>query len=317
MNWIFCAGMMRSGSTLQFQLTSSIVEHAGMGRRLPYSPESEFESLREQHAGDRQTKVIKAHRCTTAHHALALQQQAKVVYTYRDIRDVAVSAMKKFDKTLYEIIDSYWLEQALADYRKWTSVPDVLISKYENMVANIAQEAERINQFTGAHLAGQTVQEIAADFTLERQRQRIAEFRRGLNRPVDAAEIVFHPIEQLHHNHIDDGAVGKWQDQLSATEIFYLDSKFGDWLLETGYHTPASLQASLQPHSLPDAVELTHLWQHALQAEINRSMMLSAELDAERAAVLQLQASIKQIKHDSQGLNGLLNRLVPRRVKHG
>ena len=34
--WIFCCGMERSGSTVQFQISAQLVEDAGLGKRVEW-----------------------------------------------------------------------------------------------------------------------------------------------------------------------------------------------------------------------------------------------------------------------------------------
>src|SRR5438132_1477367 len=92
--WIFCGGMKRSASTLQYQLASALVEQAGTGTRSTWVPSSEFPCLRERYADLGSWKVFKSHDCTpeiaremTDHGSLGL-------YIYRDLRDVIASQMQ-------------------------------------------------------------------------------------------------------------------------------------------------------------------------------------------------------------------------------
>ncbi len=39
--WVFCGGMNRSGSTLQYLLASELIERSGLGKRAPYVDPSE------------------------------------------------------------------------------------------------------------------------------------------------------------------------------------------------------------------------------------------------------------------------------------
>ena len=76
-----------------------------------------------------------------------LNNGAKAVYSCRDIRDVAVSAMRKFEMTFDELIKKGWLDRAIEDYHQWTAMPDVLISPYESFPNNLVQETQKITQF--------------------------------------------------------------------------------------------------------------------------------------------------------------------------
>jgi hypothetical protein len=140
MTWVFCSGMIRSGSTVQYQLTSAIVEAANCGMRVPYVEESNFAQIRDNYTV--QFAVFKAHICLPDLRQECLNNGAKVVYSYRDIRDVAVSAIRKFEMTFNELISKGWLDQAIADYYNWTAMPDVLISRYESFRDNLVQETK-------------------------------------------------------------------------------------------------------------------------------------------------------------------------------
>ena len=61
--WIFCAGMARSASTLQYQIASHLVEGAGLGSRVPWTSADEFPSLRATPNGSREWRVFKCHEC--------------------------------------------------------------------------------------------------------------------------------------------------------------------------------------------------------------------------------------------------------------
>ena len=59
--WIFCCGMRRSGSTLQYQLTARIVEEEGIGKRVEWVKPADFPVLREKYKDYEGLKVFKSH----------------------------------------------------------------------------------------------------------------------------------------------------------------------------------------------------------------------------------------------------------------
>lgn len=235
MTWVFCAGMIRSGSTLQYQLASSIVEHSGLGHRVKYAPESEFEMVLDRHTNDTGLKVFKAHVCTGKLYDLAKSGQAKVIYSYRDIRDVAVSAMKKFDKSFDELVNAGWLDQAITDYYAWTNMPHVLVSRYEEMNSNLTQELSRIAVCLGLIVNTETLSKLAEQYDIPAQLQRIDALKRRYGQRTDESDIVFDEDELLHHNHIHKGEVGGWKNQLTPLQQHYLTGRYSQWLLSLGY----------------------------------------------------------------------------------
>lgn len=232
--WLFSAGMIRSASTLLYQLTSEIVERSNLGRREGYAPEAQFPLLAQR--SEPSLRVFKAHVCTPELEATAKVGRAIVIYSYRDIRDVAVSAMRKFSfPTLSALLESGWLQRAATDFYKWTAMPRVHVVRYENFVTDIAAEARAINLFIGAPLDHDAASALASEFTFEKQKDRI----RQIPKPKDAAEVAlqtnFDRHHLLHHNHLHLGEVGKWRELLTADEKRSLQSHFGAWLRHANY----------------------------------------------------------------------------------
>ncbi|MBK8768597.1 MAG: sulfotransferase domain-containing protein, partial [Burkholderiaceae bacterium] len=93
-------------------------------------------------------------------------------YCYRDIRDVAVSALRKFGMTFDGLIASQWLDQAISDFRAWTNAPTVLVSCYENMIGDLRNEVLRISGFLGANLDNEETILLAKQFTIPAQKER-------------------------------------------------------------------------------------------------------------------------------------------------
>jgi hypothetical protein len=228
--------MIRSGSTLQFQLASAIVERAGIGSRVEYTPEAQFESVRSRFPeAERTLRVFKAHVCAPALARECEQGRARVVYSYRDIRDVAVSSVRKFGMSLEQLLEDGWLDQAIADYYRWTALPDVSVSRYEEMFHDVAGEARKINAHLGAPLAPAVVDELARSYTLEEQRLRVERIKASQAARISNGEVVFDPRELLHHNHIHSGELGGWRRLLTPAQRDALTERFSDWLQATGY----------------------------------------------------------------------------------
>jgi len=225
--------MIRSGSTLQFQVAAELLEQQGIGRRVEYVSEAEFPMLEARCRDMRGHKVFKAHRCTTELEQLCRNGKAVVLYSYRDLRDVAVSASRKFGLTLNDLIERGWLDQAIVDGTRWCAQPRVLISRYEEFITNLTLEVERTAQFLGLLTTRSQAEQIAASLSIDKQRQRIREVM-----PVAAeatpAEPRFDPYSLLHHNHIHLGEVGGWRT-LSLADQARLTERYGWWLAAHGY----------------------------------------------------------------------------------
>ncbi len=233
--WVFCCGMQRSGSTLQFQLAADLVEQSGVGKRVEWVKPAEFPLLREKYAGFRGWKVFKNHICTdemkqefTRHHAVG-------IYVYRDLRDAFVSIMRKQDKTFDQMWDAGFLQHCLNQYERWTSLPNVLVSKYEEMVGDLRSEVARIASHLGISLDVEQLETIAAAYSKDRQIQRISESMQSGNLEQGFTGDRFDPHTNLHTNHIHSGEIDGWRTILSAEQIAMLEDQAKDWLVEHGY----------------------------------------------------------------------------------
>lgn len=237
---VLCAGMIRSGSTLQFQLTAAIVEAAGAGERLAWEPEVELERTLEAIRGQPGLRVVKPHVCSDGLAAWA-RGGAPVLYVHRDLREVAASLMRKFRIGIDELLARRWLDGAVAAYAAWTSMPHVLVRRYGEFVEDPAGEAVRIQEFLtpwlgGRRLSETRLREIGLDHRLPRQRQRVEELVERHGREVGPGEILFDPRELLHHDHF--GSVGR-DDEVPPGVRVEVSARFRDWLESTGYRPHA------------------------------------------------------------------------------
>jgi len=234
--WIFCCGMPRSGSTLQFQITAQLVEEAGLGKRIEWAKPADFGKLRKQYAAESSWKVFKTHTCMGGMEKEFQRQNAMGVYVYRDLRDVVVSTMRKSNDSFEKLWDIGFLEDRFEEYRKWTSLPKVLASKYETMIADLPKEVERIAAHLGIAIDAAKCTAIAAEHTIERQKERIEEVKKnGELREGAVKGTFFDPATNLHTNHIHEGEIGGWKKVLSREQVERLEAKAGGWLAARGY----------------------------------------------------------------------------------
>ncbi len=248
--WIFCCGMQRSGSTLQFQITSRLVEDAGLGKRVEWTKPDRFNKLRKKYAAEEGWKVFKNHNCTEKMEREFHRQNAIGVYTYRDLRDVYVSTMRKNDVTFEQLWKAKFLEQCLRQYQQWTSLPRVLTSKYETMLVDLPGEVARIAAHLGLRVDAAKCRQIAEEHDLERQKERIEEAKKSGRLKHGYANAYFDPDTNLHTNHIHSGEVGGWKRVLSDDQVSKIEILGGDWLVANGYEL--TTMPAAKKNSTPD-----------------------------------------------------------------
>lgn len=240
--WIFCCGMYRSASTLQFQIAARLVKDAGLGEQVGWIDWKRFPEVRLKYANSQGLKVCKSHVCCEPIISEFLNNNAKGIYIHRDIRDVYASSINQMQKSFDELWSEGFLERCLDNYKTWTTLPQVLVSKYEEVIDNIPKEVKRISEHLEIHLFPKQYQKIASDYTTATQQKRIASFKEALlqmpmiHEKKDRKIVDYHDEESLLHiNHIDSGKVGRWSGDLSVNQVEQIDNKVLSWCRKNQY----------------------------------------------------------------------------------
>jgi hypothetical protein len=231
--WVFCCGMRRSGSTLQFQLAARIAEEAGIGKRIEWVQPSDFPIVREKYKDYPGLKVFKSHIYTPEIGVEFERKNAVGVYIYRDIRDAFLSQKIKDQDTFVTMWMQNFLEGAMDNFYKWTALSRMLVSKYEEVMPNLPREVWRIASHLGINYDESQCRQIADEYTLERQKERIA--RSPKDRLQHHKQATFDATELLHVNHIYSGEIERWTKELSPWQISLIERKAGSWLTQNGY----------------------------------------------------------------------------------
>ncbi len=169
------------------------------------------------------TFVIKAHAGPTpASRLLARLGLLRISYIYRDPRDAMLSAynygqralskgrpnafshLTDFDRTLDFITDYVHIWEA------WMCEPNVLVSRYEDLLTNYPVEARRLAAYLGLDAERPEVEEV-----IEKYRPGNAEGQQGL--------------------HYYKGQIGRFRQSYSPEEQQVLAARLGSYLSKMGY----------------------------------------------------------------------------------
>lgn len=233
--WLFCGGMYRSGSTLQFQIASEIVENKLIGKRIEWTKPDRFFEIKSKYKNYHKYKVYKSHLLTVEIDKEFINNNALGIYIYRDLRDVAISLMQKNNVSFEQVIKEKTLDRAIEEYTKWTSKKNVHVARYEDVINNLAQEISNIATFLKVeNMSLEQCAILANEFSLEKQQKRI-ETSINSNNLINQKNNRFCPTSLLHTNHIKDGAVGKWKNLLEENQYNYFIEHYGWFLKKTGY----------------------------------------------------------------------------------
>jgi hypothetical protein len=224
--------MKRSGSTLQYQLTAHLVELAQLGQRIGWT--ERFSDAQAQAVGIKGWKVYKNHNYEAAIGAEMARGAAKGLYVYRDLRDVFVSFMYKQEAPFDRLWKRDILRELIEQYDLWTAHPQVLVSRYETLMEDVAGEVRRIATHLEIPIDAIEADRIAAEYAVDKQIERIENAREV---QVVNEKAIFDKHHLLHENHISEhqGQVGQWRDSLTTEQASLIVARYGDWLQARGY----------------------------------------------------------------------------------
>lgn len=233
--WVFCAGMMRSGSTLQYQIAKTLVERSERGVGAGSCVPGRFRELIARHEDAGQLHVVKCHRYLPTARGRLRRGEARALYIYRDLRDVVVSMMHKEERSFRQLMDAGFVEQLLEDDAIWSAQPNTLVSVYDDVTADVAAEVERIARFLEIDVALSEVDRIAAEHSLDRQKRRLEGFDFGQEGVAEGRTSLVDPDTLLHHNHVRSGRSGQWSEVLTREQVAEIERIAGPWLVARGY----------------------------------------------------------------------------------
>ncbi|GIX06362.1 MAG: hypothetical protein KatS3mg115_0765 [Candidatus Poribacteria bacterium] len=268
---IVCNGMIRSGSTLQYNIVRCL--HTSLNLELQLLGALEIGEETYQRLADAARSptrfLIKTHRTRPAVLKLAEKGLIFVLYIYRDLRDVAVSYREKFEAPWEEILAT--LDEEVALY--WHLKPlqgrgKVLWQRYEEVIEDLPQAVRETAVYLGLDADESVVQEVAEACSLQSALRVMLQVRREILRkarehfstPISTRAIkklieeslgiaVGDPVSLIHWDHISShrGRPGVWKEKLSAQEVQELTSRYRDWFLDAGYRIARSDGSPLRP----------------------------------------------------------------------
>ncbi len=224
--------MLRSGSTLQYQIASELIEHLNIGQRTTWHNASEHPLIL---VGRPETglSTFKTHQLTETVKELCVSGQSTSLYIYRDLRDVLSSYQEKNSVCLTGKKLESWLTAILATDANWRTLPSIYISRYEDVVPSIASEVANISNYLGIKCADTLVNHIAESLSYDAQKDRI---NSASSAWVKANETnIYDKISLLHNNHLQSGAIGRYHKDLHKEQIAAINDIAGAWLVEMGY----------------------------------------------------------------------------------
>ena len=232
MSFIFCGGMYRSGSSLQYNIASEIIERLKIGTREKYYPIHE-EYFKNKFNED--YKTFKSHILSKEIEEEIKNNNAYVLLTYRDIRDVMASWQKK-NNLIFTVEDGLkWAGNTIRTFQKWENISckKKLISKYEIFSGNIKKEVARISEFIGFDIENKIADKIEEILKVENLNKRLESLS---NDQIEVDNnLSWDKKTLIHLNHFHDGSIGKYKNELDIELQKMVKKEFNSWLCNHGY----------------------------------------------------------------------------------
>jgi hypothetical protein len=240
-----CIGMIRSGSTLQYNMARGLVERTLSGAGEGFYTSKEIGVQRQKMAdwaADKSSHVVKTHELHPLLREMELEKSASFLYIYRDIRDVAVSVKHKFGHKGDELIKA--IDKALKTFEEMSAVKTVLWQRYESVIGNVPAAVMELAKFIGVPAGGEVIEDVSQECSLESAVQVSGVFAKSMSGRVGRILRRLRPSlgaydkrTLLHADHISKnlGGIGVWRKELSAQEKEMIISRYGLWLEKRGY----------------------------------------------------------------------------------
>lgn len=271
---VFCNGMVRSASTLQYNITRLLVEGAGagMGIREIEKAYPDGHPAIEAFADAPEMYVLPTHGLEDGRYAtpdriieLAMRGAVKVTYVHRDVRDVVVSLRTKWGMNFEQCVKMVdWALERYEWLRPYHSERWLLVQRYDALTADLSTSVRAIAAFLELELPDAAIAEITdtcsmdkAEEVMKRLRRQIvinkvhtaasdgsplprdrARLMAGHADPAQSRKLGFVDDETLlHYNHVSPhrGQEGIWRTRLTQDESDLLHERYGSWLAESGY----------------------------------------------------------------------------------
>ena len=269
---VICNGMMRAGSTLQYNLTNAVLGTAGPVQRLGFFLDPhEIQHHRQltEWLKSPAWHTLKMHRYWSGGSA---ELQIRRCYVYRDIRDVAASALRKFPVTWPELLGI--LDEAIELDAVIRTSPNVIVQRYEFMITAPSDACSELASYFDVSLCRDECERLAFDCIKRTQTssERIPAIRRmfhyiarqqtltikrvlGLAPPAVRRRLGNNWLlgalrdnltrtrsesdadTLMHVDHFSSwrGRPGAWREYFDRTQQETLQSRYASWLCENDY----------------------------------------------------------------------------------
>ena len=245
---IMVSGMSEAGSTLCFNLARVLLLESGVGVVIsvqedpplhlgmnPWtSPTGQRCALLKQHD---LSPVSALNVGNPGWETAKRENNLTVIRVVRDLRDAAASRIRKnsVKKWNLELIKEM-CDRNLSYYETWEHVVDYdwCYEKYKEDPIHIVKEMQSV---LGTHNSDEDLARIINECEGLKNYYESGE---ALRNPQDAES--FELLTRLTKHHVTNkGKIGSYKTFFTQSEIEFMNSRYGDWLIKQGYHCDEKL----------------------------------------------------------------------------
>jgi Sulfotransferase domain len=250
---VLCGGMYRACSTWQYEVAAHLIEQYLGGQRLGYLTGDQYAARVRADAScamhtpgqSPRWRVVKSHEGQRSFARALAEDRGLAVYAYRDVREVVFSLMHKRGMTFEQLLRQGMIHQILANDRFWMARADVIVQRYEDLLADPTRGVIELARHMGIRLEESEAARIAALYSHESNKARTEALRRrlqeaGVDLESAANSQICDPTTLLHWNHIRQGEARSWRTLANPRQRKILDRLCGRWLKARGYPADAS-----------------------------------------------------------------------------
>lgn len=250
---LVCNGMYRSGSTLQHKLVCRLIGARGSNVGFWTSEEVATKHSRlSLMAKDQNIYILKTHSAIPR-----LPGSVRIIYSHRDLRDVAVSLYSKLECS-QEVMLSL-LDECVDVYKSNIDSPAgcILVQSYELLTSDLESCVQQLAHFLGIDLSAREMELLAKEYSIDSVSKQVGKESGirativGLNRrfnfgrklktagvPSSWTSYMRRVVQgegdgsSFHFNHISKhrGRSGVWRDALDSRDAEIINKKYGTWL---------------------------------------------------------------------------------------
>lgn len=214
--YVFSLGLVRSGTTVLYQIISRIVNDNHKGESLGFYLLDEPE-LSIAKATDKNIYVVKFHEYNNRISTLIRDYNCKAFFAYRDPVQQYVSSAKFFNFSLLPIRIQF-LYHMKYSFIKWQRVSNqmIFVSYSELESDSLVSTIEKIAQELNISVTAEYYQLLAVDLNVRSQKVRMEKAKEGIDK-----------TNHLHSNHIQDPIqLAEMNDKLTEIdkEVIYFSN---------------------------------------------------------------------------------------------